>query len=332
MQFEKDYFSPPFIRAHLSTTIFVQDTYYCSLKTENGHKFVYVKGPYKSRMLANSNNIVNKVKKFLYPAISVIEYDIVELLVQRDFLSCQHGIRTTWEEGTPGFFIVAPDMLQESIEGELPYQMIKSQKWTIPTKVVDYSHPTITKHFTYLWYHKDYSRTLYYYNKRLAIEFIKHILLSWIIGTSGNILFRDFFITQKQVFQTHSGKIGNMKWYLSQTNVGNIRSFGNKQLTSFIESNWNPDIRLFLSEVWTNIENDNNYFLLGIFYHHLADVKKRVFQIQSCKSLIKCIQYIPLRKRSRSSPPLLITEEKEEIDEDVQLGYDLMEYFEFNGF
>lgn len=246
MQFEEEFFEGPFLRAQLNTTARKQDTYFAA---KDG-KPVFVKGPYETKSDAETNNFVNQIKVALDPSTPVLTGTVVALLVNTSFLDTKLGVRTSWENGKPGYFAYYPDLTRDRVEDEVPTDTMFSKKWSDPVPVVDFSK---LARCTRPEYSPKWEKSIYTLDPLVGVQFMKHMLLSWIIGTSADIPFRNFIVREGKCYQVDNERIFDHHWNLPQTIVCSNSSKSSKLAAEFAKRAWDGYLKQFTETVSANL-------------------------------------------------------------------------------
>lgn len=267
------------IRAQLTTTAFKPCTYFATDAICGKRKFV--KGPFKSLEDANVTIVVDEIKKKLWPEISRIPMEVTSLLVDTD-LQCKLGIRKSMDisKHPEGYFMIADDLLTEVVE--LPTKIKTSFYWSDPVTVVDWDKLTAIKHVEY---NKDYSKSIYCTDPDAAIEFVFHVILSWVIGCGGDLAYSNFIhdTVNHRVYQVDNDVYHRYDWSLGVTRVANMRSNAGKFMMRFIEKKWTSVFENFCAEVAKNANG--------------TEYAERALKITNKDSLFLIIQQVPKRKR-----------------------------------
>jgi hypothetical protein len=242
---ERDYFSGPIVRAQLNTTGVKQDTYFASIE----ERPVFVKGPYKNLKDATIYSMAVSLKSLLDPTIPVLYGSVQKLKVEPDFLDTKLGIRLKFEVGQVGYFLIFSDLIRESIKDELPTTTRTSKLWDDPVKVVDFSKVKTLKHFEYF---SDWNKSIYCTTPAIALQIVKHLLLSWIIGTSADFASRNFLIKKGKCYQVDYEKVFCFDWKMTQTGLCSPRTKALEFIVKFVTSVWESEMELFLKNVKEN--------------------------------------------------------------------------------
>lgn len=291
MQTEAEYFEGPYLRAQLNTTARKQDTYFAS---KDGRP-VFVKGPYETKSDAETNNYVNQLKVALDPSTPVINGTVVCLRVDTGFLNTKLGVRVGWENGTSGYFTYYPDLTRDSISDEVPTDTMISKKWDEPVQVVDYSNLV---RCTRPEYSAKPDTSIYALNPAVGVQFMKHFLLSWIIGTSADIPFRNFLVRDGKCYQVDNEKVFDHSWILPQTTVCSNSSKSSRLAAEFAKKVWDSELKQFTELVYSNV----TVLSIEVPPKALATMIHRSFHIRTLDGLLEVLTQPTgtcLRKRVR---------------------------------
>lgn len=299
MKLESEVFSNA-VRAQLNTSSSKPCSYFATL--QNGTK-VFVKGPYVSQHAAKVQADVHAFKKFLAPELPSVECEVMNLIVDEKFLNCQFGARTTWPAGTPGWFLVCEDLLQPFVDGELPTKKASSKKWSEPVDVVDFDDKRVASVFQHIWYDKTAAESIYEKRPDLALQYVQHVLLSWVCGCGADLANRNFFIRDDKVYQIDLEAWAKFDWELSHTTPANKRTKANAQLVAFVEKHWEQKLRPFLESAnekygtWARV----TFFIKrGLDVCDMGTMKQRLAEMQTLEGLVDVLTREPRKpKRAR---------------------------------
>lgn len=246
MQSEAEFFKNA-VRAQLNTTGRKPCTYFAT--TVSDEKLVFVKGPYETKEDAMLQQKVAAFKHLMCPSLPIIDYYAVELRVDKKFLNCQYGARTSFTSPT-GFFLVCQDLLQPYVDGPLPTRMASSVMWADPVQVVDFDK--VEHVFQHVWYFNDYAKSMYATHPKVARQYVLHVLFSWVCGCGADLARRNFFIKGDAVYQIDLEAWADFTWVLADSAPGSKRTKAGAQLYAFVSNDWSyfePFFRAALASV-----------------------------------------------------------------------------------
>ena len=290
--FERDYFSSP-VRAQLTTTSFKPCTYFAK---RNGTS-VFVKGPYPTAEAAGLQERVHELKKMLVPGLPIIQCNVVELLVDVDFLDCQFGARKLWKKPT-GFFLICNDLLQ--VEGPLPTKTVSSKVWSRPTLVVDFDQQITMRHS---WYDPCYEKSMFaLLPVHCMRQWVLHVLLSWVCGCGADLARRNFFVFNQNMYQVDLEAWAKFEWNISDTVVGSFSRKAGEQMIGFVTKEWN-ELSPVLHVASMNLEMSGQTFFED---HGLVSASNQLEleimkdRIGSLQTLDGVVQVLNLRREPRA--------------------------------
>jgi hypothetical protein len=288
MEKEEEYFTGPFIRAQLNTTGNKQDTYYAVLN----EKPVFVKGPFENIKQASVYNNVTFIKSILDSSTPCISSSIKKLVVDPDFLDTKLGSRKKFSENSPGFFIIFDDLIRETFDEKLPTITRTSKLWTEEVNVVDFSKVEKVKH---LYYSPVWESSFYKKSPEIALQVIKHFILSWLIGTSADFALRNFLIKNGVCYHVDFEKVFCFDWKMQQTSLCSPRTKVLKFTIKFITSVWENELDGFIKTVKKNAHNLKKIVPEEIY----GIINTRIESIQTLEGLIEIMNERATKKRAR---------------------------------
>jgi hypothetical protein len=297
---EKEMFEGPYVRAQLNTSSGKPDTYYATLEGRP----VFVKGPHSNAFEANRYSQVCKLRRVLDPCVNVLECSVIDLKVDPDFLDTRLGTRVRWKKGgmadKVGLFTVFRDLMRSSPDDPIPTTMKMSTAWQDPVTVVDFSKVTSIRH---LWYSPTWEESVYVKMPKVGIQVIKCLLLSWIVGTSADLAFRNFVIVGEECFQVDLEKIYDFKWQMPQTPICSSRTKAGEFARRFVTENWKKVFRPYVTSLLENTTTIGG----DVLRENLMMILKRVVSIQSLPKLMakmseKPASAAPPAKKAKTGP------------------------------
>jgi hypothetical protein len=285
IQHESKRFISP-IRAQLNTSAFKPCSYFARQVADA--KAVFVKGPYEHVVQASVQLYVQRFKRMILPSLASISCEMIHLGLDKDFLPCQFGYRAL-EKVRPSHspFLVFEDLLQPKVDGPLPTKQVTSKKWASPVDVVDFEDSCIASVFQHVWYSKEEKESIYVKRPDLALQYVLHILLSWICGCGADLANRNFIICEDKVYQVDLEAWCKFEWRITDTAPGSTRTQANRQLLSFIETHWD-ELKPHVQEAHTNLKEKGMDLFneQGWNVNNLVIMKARLDEIQTLEGFM----------------------------------------------
>ena len=283
------------VRAQLNTSASKPCSYFATM---GDHIFVFVKGPYMTEAAANVQANVHAFKSMLSLKLPSVRCKVIHLRVDRTFLNCQLGARTSWPK-EDGYFLACEDLLQDLVDGcedfpedgpKLPTKKATSKVWKDPVDVVDFQDRRVAKVFQHAWYDKDDTKTMYAKFPTLAIQYVQHVLLSWICGCGADLANRNFFIQKFSMYQVDLEAWAKFDWLLTDTAPASMRTQANRQMVAFIQQEW-VTLQPFLETAQKNLlEKGTGFFTKrGLSLDDLSTMRIRVAAIQTLEGLLNVL-------------------------------------------
>lgn len=220
-------------RAQLTTTAFKPCTYFA---TQSDGTRVFVKGPFPSQEEAAVAGHVSRVKELLTRGGITTNNPTVTMCLPDGGTDCQFGVRTTVVPETEYPFQVTHNVLQ----GEtwpLPTKKKSSAKaWPVPVEVVDWEK---LERWGHVEYNRAYSKSIYKTDSVAAVEFVKHIFLSWVVGAGADLAYSNFVYDKERhtVMQVDNDLWLKHDWWITDTRVGSKRTKAYDQMVKFLGEN-----------------------------------------------------------------------------------------------
>lgn len=297
MQGESDIFQNC-VRAHLTTTASKPCTYYATMGIEK----VFVKGPYHTLYAAEIPIRVAKFKRLLIPNIAVVTMRVMMLKVDTGFLNCQFGARTKWDK-PEGYFLVCEDLLQPRI-GEIPTKMASSKMWSVPVKVASFDAPNQHLFFEHVWYHKEDVYSIFKLSRftKAAIEYVLHVLTSWVCGCGADLAMRNFLIVDdERTYQVDLEAWGKFDWVLGDTAPASRRTQSGRQMQEFVTREWGV-LQPTLVAALENLNVNGDYFFKKekIAASDISVLRVRLMQLQTLEGVTSALMSERCKKRPHS--------------------------------
>lgn len=247
---EAEYFTGPYLRTQTAKRDSMQDTYLAYETDDLGVKrSVFVKGPYTTRKQAGTQAYVHAFKMILCPLIPVIKSHIVELKVDKGFMKTDRGFRSKWREGETGFFTVYDDKMSNGIPLEkIPLFQVKTTVSSEHQSIVNARNIKLATNFRQMWHSKCWFTSIFYVHPALAFTYLKHIILSWVIGIGrSKFTLSNFFISGGQIYQVGLERFGGENVHLGDTTL--INQMTQKFIYAYIGRYWESKFKPFLNTI-----------------------------------------------------------------------------------
>lgn len=181
---------------------------YFAYDTEDCNARKVVRGPFQYGFIAEIPIHVSFLKQRFCPDISLVGMEATKLVMEH-----------------------RPDFLKKNKCGGVPFLVVDdlfTDLEELPTNgnVIDWNGLRTIKHV---------DRSIYTTDPVAAAEFVKHVLLSWVIGTGGSGLDYHHFIhdtVNHKVYQVPHESMNCFSWSLESTKVAC------PEMQQFIEENW----------------------------------------------------------------------------------------------
>ena len=204
-----------------------QDTYLAKDKQTGLRKFV--KGPFKSRELANVAIIVQKLKHYAKHGkeetsvveLPLISYEVLELIPDL-FPESRHRFGIPLNQ--PYWFLVGPDLTEPHVP---PMKLLEpNSQWSEHMLVIDWEKMQQLGIYGKIPFCDHYEGSIYHRNPKVATQLVIHILLDWVFGVGGDLASRNFIYNPMaaQVFNVDTDIVGRMEWLLGNTQICAARS------------------------------------------------------------------------------------------------------------
>lgn len=245
---ESEVFVNP-IKSQLNTKSTEACTYF-ACDTRNDMKNVFVEGPFLNTDIVSNMLEVNKLKSVLAPCISLYDIELIELYVT-DLMNCKNGLRSKLfsvfnrAPKSKYCFLVCDNFIPPAVD------VLQTKRHGADTLFDWDSIPSIS----YVWYSTNYDTSIFSVDRRAAFDFVRHVLLSWVLGVgNGELKYSEFVYdsSRHKVFQVGSSIKGNFEWNLCDTDVASFKTKAGEQMIRYIDSTWRGPFQEFINDMRRN--------------------------------------------------------------------------------